>query len=99
MSPKSSTDELATLREIVFDRDQGCRWPGCDYPLDEWTNPLQLCHLSHRGMGGRTSVNTPQHTVALCRAHHDVFDGRTGQLKAHIELASMLRSVAGLAES
>lgn len=92
MSPKSSRAELVDLRNQVFLRDgYTCKWPGCTYELTP-TNPLQLAHLKHRGMGGRTSVNTETDTLTLCRLHHDIFDGRSGVAKLRYELETMLRA-------
>lgn len=87
--PKSSTAELAALRDAAIARDRGCRWPGCDRTID-YTNPLEMAHLSHRGMGGRTSVNTLDGVVMLCRVHHDCLDGRTGLGILRRELNLML---------
>ena len=69
-----STDAQATItlavRETVFARDQGCRFPGC-------TAPVQWCDLHHvieRHRGGPT---TPENLVSLCRRHHTaVTNGR-----------------------
>lgn len=94
--PKSSAAVLAALREEVFARDGGCVWPGCHFlnrPLDE---PIQLAHLTHRGMGGSVEANTPENCVTLCRFHHDIFDGRDGSSNTKRELAVMLRTVAGI---
>ena len=69
-----STDAQATItltvREAVFARDQGCRFPGC-------TAPVQWCDLHHviaRHLGGPT---TPENQVCLSRRHHTaVTNGR-----------------------
>lgn len=82
---------LSELRQEVFARDLGCRWPGCDYDL-----PLQLAHLTHRGMGGSKTRNTPDNCVMLCELHHSCLDGRTGVGKLRWELNTMLRTVVGL---
>jgi hypothetical protein len=83
------------LRVIVFERDQGCVWPGCQFEIDQW-NPLELAHLNHRGMGGSEAANREDNAVMLCRLHHSIFDGRQGQGKTKIELAGMLKTVVGL---
>lgn len=88
---KSSPAELAALHAEVFHRDQGCVWPGCTYE-----EPLQLAHLTHRGMGGSKDRNTAANTVCLCTIHHDCLDGRTGLGILRRELNDMLRSVVGL---
>lgn len=93
--PKSSPAELSALREEVFARDGGCVWPGCDqYILPN--NPLQLAHLTHRGMGGSIERNNPGNMIALCAVHHDCLDGRTGLGILRLELNRMLRSVVGI---
>lgn len=83
---------LRQLRADVFERDGGCVWPGCDYETSG-TNPLQLAHLTHRGMGGSKTRNTPENCVTLCAIHHDILDGRQGIGKSRYELVSMLRAV------
>lgn len=85
------------MRAEVFERDgYRCQWPGCTLLLTE-SNPLQLAHIRHRGMGGSESANTPGNGVALCAFHHDIFDGRQGQGKTRTEIAAMLRAVVGIA--
>jgi hypothetical protein len=88
--PKSTASELRDLRDAALFRDKGCVWPGCN--RDE---PLEMAHLSHRGMGGRASANTLENVVTLCRSHHDCLDGRTGLGTLRYELNEMLRAVAG----
>lgn len=86
----------AELRPLVFERDSHrCVWPGCTLLLTE-SNPLQLAHLTHRGMGGSKHANTVDNAVALCAWHHDIFDGRQGQGKLRYELCGMLKTVVGL---
>ena len=86
---------LRALRDNVLERDGQCVWPGCDYEITG-TNPLQLAHLVHRGMGGSQSRNTEDNCVTLCRIHHDILDGRQGIGKSRYELVTMLRSVCNL---
>lgn len=81
--------ELSVLRADVLERDGGCVWPGCDT-----TDPLQLAHLTHRGMGGSKTRNTEANTVILCRLHHDCLDGRTGLGILRFELNRMLQHAA-----
>lgn len=83
------------LRPIVLERDGGCVWPGCSIEIDQW-NPLEMAHLTHRGIGGSEAANREDNCVMLCRLHHTVFDGRQGQGKARTEIASMLRAVVGI---
>lgn len=85
------------MRDHVFRRDgHVCQWPGCDIEISP-INPLECAHLNHRGMGGNVKANHPSNGVALCKFHHDVFDGRQGQGKTRTELAGMLKAVVGLA--
>lgn len=98
--PRSSAKEMADLRETVFERDgYKCCWPGCiytpnKYPLPDL--PLQLAHLTHRGMGGSRERNTPDNCVTLCSVHHDCLDGRTGLGTLRFELNALLRAVVGI---
>ena len=86
---KSSPADIAALREEVFTRDLWkCRWPGCEWPVA----PLQLAHLTHRGMGGSVERNTVDNCVTLCTVHHDCLDGRTGLGILRNELNVMLRA-------
>lgn len=87
--PKSSRKHLSELRAQTFERDGGCRWPGCR----ETEHPLQMAHLNHRGMGGSAEADTLDNTLALCRLHHDCLDGRTGLGTLKLELVMMLRYV------
>jgi hypothetical protein len=82
---------LSALRADVLARDGKCVWPSCTY-----TEPLQLAHLTHRGMGGGESRNTEDNVVMLCRIHHDCLDGRTGLGTLRYELNEMLRRVAAI---
>jgi len=90
--PKSSREDLEALRSEAYERDRGCRWPSCDRIIDH-TNPLEMAHLHHRGMGGSTEANTLDNVVTLCRIHHDCLDGRTGLGTLRWELNEMLRYV------
>ncbi len=69
-----STDAQATItltvREAVYARDQGCRFPGCRAPV-QWCD---LHHVIARHLGGPT---IPENLVCLCRRHHTaVTNGR-----------------------
>jgi hypothetical protein len=92
---KSTTAELAELREVCFLRDGfACRWPGCG---QEWRRgyadeTLQMAHLKHRGMGGSKEANCLDNVITLCRFHHDIFDGRDGSANVKREVANMLRA-------
>lgn len=79
------------LREIVLDRDGGCVWPGCDR-----NEPLEMAHLTHRGMGGSKHRNTEDNAVILCQTHHSCLDGRTGLGILRTELNELLRHVANI---
>jgi hypothetical protein len=92
--PKSSTTELRELRDEAMTRDRGCRWPGCEHTVD-YANPLEMAHLSHRGMGGSAEADTLENVVMLCKIHHDCLDGRTGLGILRQELNAMLRAVRG----
>ncbi len=50
------------LREIILNRDQACRFPGCS--AQRW---LDVHHIKHWIKGGRTD---PDNLVTLCRRHH-----------------------------
>lgn len=94
--PKAKTGELSELRSQALERDQTCRWPACDHKTEPFVNPLEMAHLTHRGMGGSTDVNTLSEVVILCKAHHDILDGRQGMSKLRSELVRMLRHANNL---
>ncbi len=50
------------LREIILNRDNGCRFPGCS--SQRW---LDVHHMKHWAKGGRTDTSN---LVCLCRRHH-----------------------------
>ena len=52
----------ARTRKLVEDRDQGCRFPGC-----QTTGFLENHHLVHWRHGGATDIDT---LVSLCPHHH-----------------------------
>lgn len=79
------------LRAIVLDRDGECVWPSTHHE-----GPLQLAHLTHRGMGGSKSRNTEDNAVIMCRLHHNCLDGRTGLGTLRYELNELLRHIAGI---
>ena len=86
--PRSTPTEMTMLRADVWERAHGrCEWPGCADPATE------LAHLTHRGMGGSKTRNTPSNCSALCVRHHDCLDGRTGLGTLRWELNEMLRTV------
>ena len=94
--PRSSPAEMAELRESAMERDGGCRWPGCIYAIDGFTNPLQMAHIKHRGMGGSKSRNIPENCAWLCERHHDVLDGRTALGTLRWELNELMRYVISI---
>src|SRR5205823_2631132 len=50
-------------RRALKVRDQGCRFPGCDRPIN-WTSPY---HIEFWGRGGKTNVPD---LVSVCYFHH-----------------------------
>jgi hypothetical protein len=90
---RSSSAALSALRDEVFARARGvCEWPSCSDPAE------QLCHLTHRGMGGSRYANRASNACAMCVRHHDVLDGRTSLGTLRWELNEMLRAVVGSVE-
>jgi hypothetical protein len=51
------------LRAALWQRDQGCSFPGCTIPA-AWTDAH---HVRHWWAGGKTSL---LNTALLCRRHH-----------------------------
>ena len=39
---------------------------------------VDIAHIEHRGMGGSRMRDLIENLVAMCRHHHDRFDGRQG---------------------
>ena len=64
--------DLSVLRAQALERDGGCVWPSRFHE-----GPLELMHLTHRGMGGDEKVNRLDQVAIGCRAHHDILDGRS----------------------
>jgi hypothetical protein len=60
---RASRTVSAAMRTALGLRDGGCRFPGCDRPL-EWTDGH---HIRHWADGGETSLDN---LVSLCRRHH-----------------------------
>jgi hypothetical protein len=50
-------------RRALRTRDKGCRFPGCDRPVD-WTNPHHIVHWARGGPGNLPNL------VLLCYYHH-----------------------------
>jgi hypothetical protein len=100
--PRSSAAEMSALRDAAMMRDGGCCWPGCRLPrTDAWgyeNNPLEMAHLTHRGMGGSKYANRLENVAMLCKTHHDALDGRTALGTLRFELNEMLRFVVGSVE-
>jgi hypothetical protein len=53
----------APIRRALRTRDKGCRFTGCDRPVD-WTNPHHIIHWARRGPSNRANL------VLLCYFHH-----------------------------
>ncbi|HYM51755.1 MAG TPA: DUF222 domain-containing protein [Candidatus Limnocylindrales bacterium] len=53
------------LRRALTARDGGCRFPGCDRPID-WT---EAHHLTHWADGGETTL---KNTALVCPFHHNL---------------------------
>jgi hypothetical protein len=51
------------MRRALKARDRGCRFPGCDRPVN-WTSPH---HIEFWGRGG---LNNVKNQVLLCHYHH-----------------------------
>lgn len=78
------------LRELLVERHgERCQWPTCPSLLSS-INPLELAHLTHRGMGGSKHANTPDNAALLCRKHHDILDGRSVAQRRY-EVRELLR--------
>lgn len=64
----------APIRTALTLRDKGCRFPGCDRPL-EWTDGH---HIKHWADGGETSLDN---LVSLCRRHHRLVHERAWEIR------------------
>jgi hypothetical protein len=53
----------APTRRALRTRDRGCRFPGCDRPV-EWTNPHHIIHWARGGPNNLPNI------VLLCHYHH-----------------------------
>jgi hypothetical protein len=51
------------MRRALRTRDKGCRFPGCDRPVD-WTNPHHIIHWARGGPGNLPNL------VSVCYYHH-----------------------------
>jgi len=60
---RTSRTANAAIRRALIQRDQGCRFPGCDR-LADWTDAHHMREWQH---GGETRVDT---MILLCRWHH-----------------------------
>ena len=65
------------LRQLIEERDRGCRVPGCT------ATRVQIHHVRHWEDGGAT---TPQNLVALCHRHHRLHHGGGLQIDGDPEL-------------
>ncbi|MEZ5115920.1 MAG: HNH endonuclease signature motif containing protein [Candidatus Nanopelagicales bacterium] len=61
-------------RAAVTHRDTGCRWPGCDCPIDE------IHHIVHWAHGGPTDL---ANLVGLCWWHHHEVHERRWRITGH----------------
>jgi hypothetical protein len=60
---QTSRSISGSQRKALVFRDKGCRFPGCDRPVD-WTD---VHHLKHWADGGK---HVMKNMVLLCRRHH-----------------------------
>ena len=60
---QTSRSISGSQRKALVVRDKGCRFPGCDRPVD-WTDAH---HMQHWADGGKTVI---ENLVLLCRRHH-----------------------------
>src|SRR5579859_1973426 len=71
----------APTRRALRARDQGCRWPGCDRPV-EWTSPHHIRFWTRQG--GPTNL---ANLVSVCHFHHrQVHEGGWKVVKVGREL-------------
>ena len=66
----------APLFAALAERDGGCRFPGCDRPVD-WTHAH---HIRHWSDGGPT---TPHNLCLLCARHHHLIPQRGWNIALH----------------
>src|SRR5579859_4453780 len=71
----------APTRRALRARDQGCRWPGCDRPV-EWTSPHHIRFWTRQG--GPTNL---ANLVSVCHFHH-------GAVAEEVRSAGFSRSLA-----
>jgi hypothetical protein len=57
-----------------------CEWPHCH------NRGQELAHIRGKGMGGSAAANTLSNVAWLCKQHHDVLDGRAGELQMETQL-------------
>ena len=80
--------------EKINERSGGvCEVPGCT--LRDFRG-LQLCHITHRKMGGRNGdmakiINDPRNIALLCAEHHDILDNRVKASKLRDWLTMYLK--------
>ena len=71
-------DKKALALRLMAIQGSQCAMPGC---TERWKDPA---HIEGSGMGGRPSTYVIENMVGLCRADHDIFDGRVMQGRGHM---------------
>lgn len=70
-STRSVSPELFT---VIAERDRGCRFPGCDRPVD-W------CHAHHVKHWTRGGTTDPANIALFCERHHTIIHRPRWQVK------------------
>jgi len=81
----------AAERDAVWQRDQGrCIWPRCG------RLGAEIAHFHSRGMGGRSTANTPTNYGLMCQAHARASDGEYGDRDWYVAEHVKLYRAAGI---
>src|SRR4051812_19382491 len=66
--------EAKTMRDVKKRDGRKCRVPRCPYAKREL--PIDVCHVTHRGMGGNPKEDrtTTGLLFCACRVHHGMYD-------------------------